>query len=211
VGRLRVLLADDHPLMIAAVRSALETEQDFEIAGEAMSGSQVLPLVSRLRPDVLLTDLRLPDVDGLACLERIRAEHPGLKVVFFSAVDDHAEIARALASGACAYVLKSIDPDDLAAVIRQAVAGSVFCSVRSDPSAPAPSRVDLPLSEREIEIIAGVARGLSNRAIAQELWLSDQTVKFHLHNIYRKLGVQNRTEAARHALDHGLGQAHSAA
>jgi chemotaxis response regulator CheB len=97
-----VLLADDHPLMIAAVRSALESEKDFEIVGEATSGSQVMPLVSSARPDVVLIDLRLPEVDGLTCLERIREKHPSVKVVFFSAVDERSEIAAVLAHGACA-------------------------------------------------------------------------------------------------------------
>jgi two-component system, NarL family, nitrate/nitrite response regulator NarL len=213
VTKLRVLLADDHPLMIAAVRSALEGEKDFEIVGEATSGSQVMPLVSSARPDVVLIDLRLPEVDGLACLERIRKKHPTVKVVFFSAVDEHSEIAAALARGACAYLVKSIDPGDLAAVVRQAVAGSFFCAGGLDGvAAPVDHNGNgAGLSERETEILCGVARGLSNRAIARELWLSDQTVKFHLHNIYRKLEVANRTEAARYAFDHGLAAASAAA
>jgi DNA-binding NarL/FixJ family response regulator len=211
VGKLRVLLADDHPLMIAAVRSSLESEQDFEIVGEAMSGSQVLPLVSSSQPDVVLIDLRLPEVDGIACLEQIRERHRNVKVVFFSAVDEHDQIARALAGGACAYLLKNIDPDDLAAVVRQAVAGSFFCVGGLESPSEHANTADLGLSDRETEILCGVARGLSNRGIAQELWLSDQTVKFHLHNIYRKLDVANRTEAARYAFDHGLGNAIAAA
>jgi DNA-binding NarL/FixJ family response regulator len=213
VSKLRVLLADDHPLMIAAVRSALESEKDFEIVGEATSGSQVMPLVSSARPDVVLIDLRLPEVDGLTCLERIREQHPTVKVVFFSAVDEHAEIAAVLGRGACAYLVKSIDPRDLAAVVRQAVAGAFFCAGGLDNVAAPVDRDnnETGLSERETEILCGVARGLSNRAIAQELWLSDQTVKFHLHNIYRKLEVANRTEAARYAFDHGLPAASAAA
>jgi DNA-binding NarL/FixJ family response regulator len=207
VGKLKVLLADDHPLMIAAVRSALEGEKDFEIVGEAMSGSQVLPLVSSSRPDVVLIDLRMPEVDGITCLERIRERHCSVKVVFFSAVDEHDQIARALASGACAYLLKNVDPGDLAAVLRQAVAGSFFCVGGLESPAGRPNHANLGLTERETEILCGVARGLSNRAIAQELWLSDQTVKFHLHNVYRKLDVANRTEAAKYAFDHGLGEA----
>jgi DNA-binding NarL/FixJ family response regulator len=204
VGKLRVLLADDHPLMLAAVRSALEGEKDFEIVGEAMSGSQVLPLVSSSRPDVVLIDLRLPEVDGMACLERIRERHRSVRVVFFSAVDEHDQITHALASGACAYLLKNIDPGDLAAVLRQAVAGSLFCVGGLESPAAQPGHPDLGLSDRETEVLCGVARGLSNRAIAKELWLSDQTVKFHLRNIYRKLDVANRTEAARYAFDRGL-------
>jgi len=211
VSKLRVLLADDHPLMIAAVRTALETEPDFEITGEATSGSQVLPLIARALPDVVLMDFRLPEIDGLTCLTRISERHPNVKVVFFSAVDEPAEISCALEAGACAYIVKSIDPSDLAAVIRQAVAGSFYCIGGLDRAAAPSDHNGSGLSDRETEILAGVARGLSNRAIANELWLSDQTVKFHLSNIYRKLDVGNRTEAARYAFDHGLAQAPAAA
>jgi DNA-binding NarL/FixJ family response regulator len=211
VAKLRVLLADDHPLMIAAVRSALESEKDFEIVGEATSGSQVMPLVSSARPDVVLIDLRLPEIDGLTCLERISAKHPTVRVVLFSGVDDRAQIAVALERGACAYLVKSIHPGDLAAVIRQAVAGSFFCAAGLDTVAARSGAHDAGLSGREAEILCSVARGLSNRAIAKELWLSDQTVKFHLHNIYRKLNVANRTEAAKYAFDHGLHEATAAA
>jgi DNA-binding NarL/FixJ family response regulator len=211
VAKLRVLLADDHPLMIAAVRSALESEKDFEVVGEATSGSQVMPLVSSARPDVVLIDLRLPEIDGLTCLERISAKHPTVRVVLFSGVDDRAQIAVALERGACAYLVKSIHPGDLAAVIRQAVAGSFFCAAGLDTVAARSEAHDAGLSGREAEILCSVARGLSNRAIAKELWLSDQTVKFHLHNIYRKLNVANRTEAAKYAFDHGLHEATAAA
>ena len=211
MAKLRVLLADDHPLMIAAVRSALESEKDFEVVGEATSGSQVMPLVSSARPDVVLIDLRLPEIDGLTCLERISAKHPTVRVVLFSGVDDRAQIAVALERGACAYLVKSIHPGDLAAVIRQAVAGSFFCAAGLDTVAARSGAHDAGLSGREAEILCSVARGLSNRAIAKELWLSDQTVKFHLHNIYRKLNVANRTEAAKYAFDHGLHEATAAA
>ena len=211
MAKLRVLLADDHPLMIAAVRSALESEKDFEIVGEATSGSQVMPLVSSARPDVVLIDLRLPEMDGLTCLERICAKHPTVRVVLFSGVDDREQIAAALDRGACAYLVKSIHPGDLAAVIRQAVAGSFFCAVGLDTATTRSGNDDAGLSGRETEILCGVAQGLSNRAIAKELWLSDQTVKFHLHNIYRKLEVANRTEAAKYAFDHGLSEATAAA
>jgi NarL family two-component system response regulator LiaR len=204
LSKLRVLLADDHPLIVAGVRSALEAERDFEIAGEATSGAQVLPLIAHASPDVVLIDMRLPELDGLTCLARIRQKYPKVKVVLFSAVDDPSQIRRALEAGACAYIVKCIDPSDLAAVIRQAVAGSVFCLGSLEAEEVTRNGNDAGLSEREIEILVGVARGLSNRAIAKELWVSDQTVKFHLHNIYRKLDVKNRTEAAKYAYQNGL-------
>ncbi len=206
MSKLRVLLADDHPLMIAGIRSALTADKDIEIAGEATSGAQVLPLISHSAPDVVLIDLRLPEIDGLTCLERIREEYPKVKVILFSAVDEPAQITRALESGACAYLVKSIDPGDLAAVIRQAVAGSFFCFGALNGGGASKNGSDAGLSERESEVLGGVAQGLSNRAIAKSLWLSDQTVKFHLHNIYRKLDVSNRTEAAKYAYEHGLAE-----
>ena len=205
ISILRILLADDHPLMLAGVRSALQEDKGFEIAGEATSGTQVLQLISHATPDVVLIDLRLPELDGITCLEHIREKYPEVKVVLFSAVDDPSQITRALESGACAYVVKSIDPRDLAAVIRQAVAGSFFSfGGLTDSGEVNKDANDAGLSARETEILVGVARGLSNRAIAKELWVSDQTVKFHLHNIYRKLVVSNRTEAAKYAFAHGL-------
>jgi DNA-binding NarL/FixJ family response regulator len=210
VRKLKVLIADDHPLMIAAIRSALEADRSMEITGEATSGAQVLPLIARALPDVVLVDLNLPEVDGLTCLERIREQHPKVKVIVFSAVDDPDRIAHALRSGACAYLVKSVDPSDLAAVIRQAVAGSFFCTGGLKVPPARRTKEEAGLSTRESEILECVARGLSNRAIAEALWLSDQTVKFHLHNIYRKLAVANRTEAAKYAFDNGLCEAAAA-
>jgi DNA-binding NarL/FixJ family response regulator len=205
--KLRVLIADEHPVTLAGVRFVLEAEKSIEIAGEATSGAQVIPLISGSSPDVVLMDLRLPDVDGLTCLQRIRERYPDVKVVLFSAVAEPHEILRALEHGACAYVAKSIDPSDLAAVLRQAVAGSFLCVSGLSGAEMSKKENGAGLSTRETEILGSVARGLSNRAIAQDLWLSDQTVKFHLHNIYRKLGVRNRTEAAKYAFDNGMAEA----
>jgi DNA-binding NarL/FixJ family response regulator len=189
--------------MLAGIRDALSAEPDMEIVGEATSGAQVLPLIEHTKPELVLLDLRLPELDGLACLERIKQRHPHLKVAMLSVCNDATEISRVLERGACAYIVKSIDVGDLAAAIRQALSGTFFC-VGSLGVAESAAKNEAGLSEREIEILGGVTRGLSNGAIAKELWLSDQTVKFHLHNIYRKLGVRNRTEAAKYAFEHGL-------
>jgi DNA-binding NarL/FixJ family response regulator len=204
VKKLRVLIADDHPLMISGIRGALASEPDIEIVGEATSGAQVLPLVAHSNPDVVLLDLQLPEVDGLTCLRRIRERDAGVRVVMLSVCSDQSQISRALEEGACAYIVKSIDATDLPAILRQAVSGAFFCVGDLPPAQSASNGNHAGLSEREVEILQGVAQGLSNRAIAKELWLSDQTVKFHLHNIYRKLGVANRTEAAKYAFEHRL-------
>jgi DNA-binding NarL/FixJ family response regulator len=206
MGKVRVLIADDHPLIIKGVREALDSERDIEVVGEASTGAQVLPLVERAAPDVVLLDLRFPDGDGFTILDQILEAHPRVKVAMLSVVNDPAKISEALERGACAYIVKSIDASDLAAALRQAMSGTFYCV--GDLRLEETSRAELPgLSGREVEVLQGVARGLSNRAIARELWLSDQTVKFHLHNVYRKLGVSNRTEAAKYAFDHGLAEA----
>jgi DNA-binding NarL/FixJ family response regulator len=208
MAKLRVLVADDHPLMVAGVRGALAGEPDIEIVGEATSGAQVLPLVQHAQPDLVLLDLRLPEMDGLTVLQRLRERYPHVKVAVLSVVSEPAEIARALEHGACAYIVKSIDAADLPAAIRQAVSGAFYClGGLGVEQGGARQEDEAGLSEREVEILRAVSRGLSNRAIARELWLSDQTVKFHLHNIYRKLGVRNRTEAAKYAFERGLVEA----
>jgi DNA-binding NarL/FixJ family response regulator len=201
---MRVLIADDHRLMVEGTKQALERAGGFEVVGEAVNGAQVMPLVRRLRPELVLLDLRMPQVDGLTCLTNIRKEFPETRVAILSVSQDPEMIQAALKRGASAYLVKTIDPDDLASALRQALDGNVFTTagVTEDPAEQAAKAVGL--TERELGIIRAVARGLSNEAIAKELWVAEQTVKFHLTNIYRKLGVSNRTEAARYAFEHGL-------
>ncbi len=201
---MRVLIADDHRLMVEGTKQALQKAGGFEVVGEAVNGVQVLPLVRRLKPELVLLDLRMPQMDGLTCLAKIRKEFPDIKVAILSVSQDPELIQTALKRGACAYIVKSIDPDDLAGALRQAIDGNVFTTagVTEDPGERAAR--DAGLTERELVIVRAVARGLSNEAISKELWVAEQTVKFHLTNIYRKLGVSNRTEAARYAFEQGL-------
>ena len=201
---MRVLIADDHRLMVEGTKQALQKAGGFEVVGEAVNGVQVLPLVRRLKPELVLLDLRMPQMDGLTCLAKIRKEFPDIKVAILSVSQEPELIQTALKRGACAYIVKSIDPDDLAGALRQAIDGNVFTTagVTEDPGERAAR--DAGLTERELVIVRAVARGLSNEAISKELWVAEQTVKFHLTNIYRKLGVSNRTEAARYAFEQGL-------
>jgi DNA-binding NarL/FixJ family response regulator len=201
---MNVLIADDHPLFLAGVKELLGREEGFVVIGEARYGPEVLPLVTRLQPDLLLLDLRMPGLDGLACLERVRARHPNLKIVVLSMCAEPEQIQAAFKRGACGYVLKSIDANDLTSAIRQAVDGTAYHAfglpaLNEDTSARLAG-----LTEREIEIVKAVARGLSSQAIGKELWVTEQTVKFHLTNVYRKLNVSNRTEAARWAFSQGF-------
>ena len=201
---MKVLIADDHRLMLAGIRRALEQAEDIEVVGEAHSGSQVLPLVSRTNPDLVLLDIRMPGLDGLACLDQIRRRYPQVKVVVLSVFSDSEHIEAALKRGACGYIVKSVNPLDLPSAIRQAVEGTVYHALGLPELDEEAQAKQAGLTEREICILKAVARGLSNQAIGKELWVTEQTVKFHLTNIYRKLGVGNRTEAARYAYQHGL-------
>jgi DNA-binding NarL/FixJ family response regulator len=201
---MRVLIADDHRLILAGIRRALEDVEGIEIVGEAHTGSQVLPLVGRTNPDVVLLDMRMPQMNGLACLDLIRKRHPEIKVVVLSVFSDTEHIQAALKRGASGYIVKSVNPIDLGAALRQAVDGTVYHAFGMPDVDTEAGAKAAGLTERETGILKGVARGLSNQAIGKELWVTEQTVKFHLTNIYRKLEVTNRTEAARYAYEHGL-------
>lgn len=204
---MNIVLADDHGLMRAGARHALESDQGFDVVGEASSGSEVLPLVARTSPDVVLLDLRMPGVDGLGCLQRIRDSHPEVKVVMCSMSTDTDQIQGAFKRGACGFILKTIDPGDLGSAIRQAVHGTAYHALGLPAMDEDTGARTAGLTEREIDVVKAVARGLSNKAVAAELWVTVQTVKFHLTSIYRKLGINNRTEAASWALSKGLGYA----
>jgi DNA-binding NarL/FixJ family response regulator len=199
---LNVLLADDQPLILVGLKRALEASDDIHVVGEARSGPELLRLVERRRPDVVLMDLRLAGIDGLSCIEEIRKSWPQTKAVILSALDDAASINAALQAGASAYVLKSVNPMDIPAVLRQAADGTIY---HAPAHSAAPTRNDGPaLTERERAILGAVTSGLTTKAISSELWVTEHTVKFHLTNIYRKLGVPNRAGAVRYAMQHRL-------
>jgi DNA-binding NarL/FixJ family response regulator len=182
-----------------------------EIVARATSGVEALSLIRRLRPDLLVTDIGAADGEsaGLTCLRKGREHIPELRGIVLSLSEDTQQIDAALQAGAAAYVLKSAHPDDLASAVRQAFAHSVYFAPpageskgqQRDGNAWA-DRADL--TKREREILQLVAEGYSNAQLAKMLWVTEQTVKFHLSNVYRKLEVSNRTEAARWAQLHGL-------
>lgn len=205
---MRVAIADDHRLMLDGIKRALETAPDIEVVGEAMSGDEMLALLPKVNPDVVILDLRMPNGDGLDTLTRIRQDHPGMKVIILSMFEDSEHIDQALQRGADGYVVKSINPLDLPSTIRQVVEGAVHLrgvataagSGEGTSGEGTPRQVGSGvLTDRELTILKLVAEGLSNLDIANRLFVTEQTVKFHLSNIYRKLGVGNRTEATRYA------------
>lgn len=203
-GPLRVLIADYQPLLLVGIGRALERDTDFQIVGATHRGMEVLPLVGRLAPDVVLLGTRMPGLDGLGCLRRIRAQYPNVKVVMLSVQADQELVQAAFDLGACGFVLQTIALFDLASALRQSVDGTVFHAYGASTLDEDAMAKSVGLTERELAIMRSVARGLSNRAIAGDLWLTEQTIKFHLTKIYKKLDVTNRTEATRWAYDNGF-------
>ena len=204
MGQIRVVVVDDHQLMLDAIRLTLEQSEDIELVGEALTGSEALPLIGRTQPDLVLLDIRMPQMDGLTCLAKIRERHPKIKVVILSGIDEPEQIQTALKHGASAFVVKHVDPRDLASALRQAMAGTVFQMLGSGESSEDNAARAAGVTESEMRVLTALARGLSNKQIAAELFITEQTVKFHLTNIYRKLHVANRTEATRYAYQHGI-------
>ena len=202
---MRVVIADDHRLVLDGIRRALEADGGFEIVGETQSGTQVLPLVAQTNPDLVLLDVRMPHMDGLACLDEIQQRHPEIKVVMLSAsTNAGARRGRAAPRRVAPTSSRRVEPRRPA---RDATPGARGQRPHARSAARRPSATGakaLGLTERELTILGALARGLSNDEIAKEFWVAPQTVKFHLTNIYRKLGVKNRTEATRIAYQHGL-------
>ena len=202
------VLLDRQPLWLEAVERVLE-RMEVRVAGKANAPKPALDLIDKHRPDVFVTGIEMGvgQMDGIACISEARERVAGLRAVVLSSHTDTEYIDRALDAGAVAYVVKSAHPDDLASAIRQAFNHSVFLA-GARPVAPraveTPNVDTLDLTRREQEILRLVAEGHSNAKLAKMLWVTEQTVKFHLSNTYRKLGVSNRTEAARWAQVNGL-------
>ena len=205
-GRTAVLVYE-HPLWLDTIEQVVKPVQMRVLAKVTRAGA-ALEVLCQETPDLLLTGIRMPDgeINGIELVRQARERSPGMTVIVLSMYEDRALVEAAFAAGAFAYVLKSADPDDLRAAIRQAFEPSVYFApefVGNGEPDERPS-IDAGLTRREIEILQLVAEGYSNAQLAKMLWVTEQTVKFHLSNIYRKLGVANRTEASRWAQVHGL-------
>jgi DNA-binding NarL/FixJ family response regulator len=200
---MKVLIADDNRLMLEGFRRALEHTEDIEMVGATHAGAQVLGLIERRRPELVALDLGMLTADGEPCLDAIRAHHPDTRVVVLSASADPITISSALERGARAFITKCINPVDIPSALRQAYDKTVFHAIGDAPSQTDVLR-DAGLTEREVTMLKALVRGMSNRAISEELWVTEQTVKYHLGNLYRKLGVPNRLAAATFAHEHGV-------
>jgi two-component system, NarL family, response regulator LiaR len=201
---IRVLLVDDHAIVRAGLRALLHSEADIEVIGDADTGQAGINMARRLRPDVVVTDLLLPGVDGLALTQTVCSELPNTHVVVLTSVsDEDAAFVRAIRAGAISYILKNADIRLLVEAIRSAADGQVLLSsaatARLMREMRAPSS-DLPLTEREREVLREMAIGRSNKQIACSLHIAETTVKSHVRVILEKLGVQSRTQAALHAV-----------
>jgi DNA-binding NarL/FixJ family response regulator len=201
---IRVVLADDHALVLEGLRSMLTHEPDIRVIATASDGERLLDALQRFTPDVALVDLRMPYMDGLACLQEIRRRFPQTRVLLITAYDDPQTMHEVLAAEPDGLLLKCDPPDQVAYAIRQVMAGQLVFPRAARQWLRAPSRATPPveLSARELDVLALIAEGLSNGEITRCLHISSNTVKFHLQNIYQRLGVGNRTEAARWYLDH---------
>jgi DNA-binding NarL/FixJ family response regulator len=212
-SNIRVLVADDHELFRDGVRKLLESAGNISIVGEAADGIECLRLLEKLKPDILLLDLRMPEKDGLAVLESVNFETFPTKVIVVTGVEEDHDILRAMRLGARGIVLKRSARDLLVKSIRKVHQGEIWLDNRMTAevvntfkkSAEGGGRREKPLlSDREREIVQHVAQGFRNREIGEKLFISEQTVKNHLHNTFDKLGVSDRLELALYAIHHRL-------
>jgi DNA-binding NarL/FixJ family response regulator len=221
--KIRIVVADDHPIFRDGLCRLLALEDDFEVVAQAQDGRQVLDVLQQHEPDILLLDLKMPGLDGLATLQRLQAAKNKTRVIVLTASDDKNEFVQAMKLGTSGIVLKQtatelliksirkvhageiwLDSHTTAAVIRQFVANDVETPLASPLTAPPRERERSPLSQREREIVALVAQGFKNKEMAEKMFISEQTVKNHLHNIFDKLGVSDRLELALYAIHNNL-------
>jgi DNA-binding NarL/FixJ family response regulator len=195
-----VLIVDDHPVVRQGLRALLEVQDDMTVAGEAGDGPAAISLAESLRPDIVLLDLKLPGMDGVAVLRPLRAA--GLRVLVLTSATEPSAAAAAVRAGAAGVVYKDIDPAALVRAIRSVHDGNVLLAPEAIGSLVRGSRADT-LTAREREVLAGIADGKSNREIARLLRVSEKTVKAHVSAVLAKLGVQDRTQAAVYAVRHG--------
>jgi DNA-binding NarL/FixJ family response regulator len=196
---IRVLLADDHRMVRAGLRTLLASAADVSVVAEAADGEQAVQAVAASAPDLVLMDLSMPVLDGIAATRAIRASHPGVRVVVLSSFDDQDRVRQALQAGATGYVLKDCTPEQLLAAIRSAAAGHAPLDPRVAgallPDTGQPSIAE-QLSQRELQVLRLASQGLANKQIGRSLGIAERTVKVHLGNIFRRIGVSDRTSAA---------------
>lgn len=208
---IRLLIADDHAIVREGLRGLIETEPGIEIVGEAENGAEAVRLANQVKPDVVLLDLVMPEMDGLEAIEELRKNDPDAKILVLTSFDEDEKIFRAVKAGAQGYLLKDSSPQELLNAIQDvneglpsmhpAIAHKLMHELQRTNNLPP---TEDPLSEREVEVLKLVAQGFPNQEIAETLVLSERTVRTHVSNILGKLHLANRTQAALYALREGL-------
>ena len=211
---IKIALADDHAIFRDGLRRLLALEPDFKIVAEAKDGTEVMPILEEHEPDILLLDLRMPGADGLTLLQRIQNHRLKTKIIVLTASEDKDEYIQAMKHGSSGIVLKKTATELLIKSIRKVYEGEIWLDARTtaavmsqfgDPSEPDPrERKKSAISKREREVIACVAQGFKNKEIGEKLFISEQTVKNHIHNIFDKLGVSDRLELALYAIHRNI-------
>jgi DNA-binding NarL/FixJ family response regulator len=204
---IRVLIADDHPVVRQGLRTFLGVQEDIEVVGEASNGAEVVSRAEALSPDVILLDLKMPDVDGLTALRELRDRGVSSRVLVLTSAGEPTRVLPVVRAGASGFLYKDVDPHALVQAIRAVHGGHVLFAPDAADAMLAPEQGDkgtASLTEREREVLTEIAGGRSNREIARALVVSEKTVKTHVSNILMKLGLQDRTQAALYAVRHGL-------
>ncbi|MCC6317089.1 MAG: response regulator transcription factor [Gemmatimonadaceae bacterium] len=206
MSRITLIVADDHPIVRAGLQGLLASQSDFQVVGEAANGREAIALVERFTPAVALVDLRMPVLDGVGATREIRQRFPGTHVLVLTTYDTDADVLRAIEAGATGYLLKEAPREELFRAVRATARGQSVLSpsVASRLVGLARGNDDRSLSARELEVLALVARGASNKLIARDLGISEATVKTHLLHIFGKLGVDDRTAAVTTAIERGI-------
>jgi DNA-binding NarL/FixJ family response regulator len=203
--RLRILVVDDHPIVRSGITSVLATQPDFEVVGEAANGAEAVRAAARLAPDLVLMDLRMPVQDGVGATAEILAARRATRVVVLTTYASDGEVLRAIEAGAVGYLLKDVPHDELFRALRAVARGERYLApVVTERLMARWQQPRATLTDRELDVVRCVARGDGNKEIAAALGIAEPTVKAHLVHIFEKLGVDNRTAAARAARERGL-------
>jgi len=208
---IRVLIADDHPVVRRGLLFFLKTQKDIEVVGEAKNGHEAVSLAESIQPDIILMDLVMPELDGIQATKRIKAKFPKIEILMLTSFSDRDHVVPAMEAGAAGYQLKDIEPDELVLSIRRIMRGentlhpeaTTTLEMDRQEAQNAPHSLN-PLTPREQDVLAELTKGKSNREIASSLFVTEKTVKTHISNIFTKLQVQDRTQAALYAVKHGL-------
>ncbi|PSL30600.1 LuxR family two component transcriptional regulator [Planomicrobium soli] len=206
---MKVLIADDHHVVRRGLLFFLKTQKDIEVIGEAVNGKEAVEMAKELQPDIVLMDLMMPVMDGIQATRKIKEQNPHIVILMLTSFSDRDHVVPAVEAGAAGYQLKDIEPDELVASLRSLMRGEntlhpkATSELMKGPVEPPAHTVNL-LTPREQEVLFELTKGKSNREIASALFVTEKTVKTHISNIFTKLGVQDRTQAALYAVKHGL-------